>query len=278
MSALLDKLIEIFGTEQVAAVTRAIIISLLGVGAALFIPKRIKWTQIPPQRLFVLRKSFQYGVFVLTLLGVLHELGFDLGVLLGAAGIFTVAIGFASQTAASNLISGLFLMGEQPFGVGDTIRVAEVTGEVLSIDLLSVKIRTFDNLLVRIPNETMIKTNVTNLTRFPVRRLDMQIGVAYDSNISRVREVLFGVAEANPVCMQEPKPILIFLGYGDSSLNFQFSVWTATENFLELRNSMHQLVKEAFDREEIEIPFPHRVMVFPSGTPPAQRTSSAQLS
>jgi hypothetical protein len=89
--------------------------------------------------------------------GALHQAGLKLGVLPGAAGILTVAIGFASQTSASNLISGLFVIAERPFVVGDIIRVAETTGEVLSVDLLSVKIRTFDNLYVRIPNEGIIR-------------------------------------------------------------------------------------------------------------------------
>ena len=83
-----------------------------------------------------------------------------------AAGLLTVALGFAAQTSASNLISGLFLLGERPFVVGDVIRLASgITGEVVGIDLLSVKIRTFDNLLVRVPNETLLKSELTNLTR-----------------------------------------------------------------------------------------------------------------
>jgi len=106
-----------------------------------------------------------------------------MGLLLGAAGILTVAPGFASQTSASNLVSGLFMIAEHPFGVGDTIRLGSIAGEVPSIDLLSVNLRTPDNLYVRIPNETMIKSEITNLTRFPIRRLDLEIGVAYKENL-----------------------------------------------------------------------------------------------
>src|SRR5690606_3033117 len=128
-------------------------------------------------------------------------LGFSLSVLLGAAGVLSVALGFASQTSASNLISGLFLIGEQPFQLGDTIKVGNTTGEVLSIDLLSVKLRTFDNLYVRIPNESLIKSEMTNLTRFPIRRFDLLIGVAYKENISQVRQIMQNVADNNPLCM-----------------------------------------------------------------------------
>jgi small-conductance mechanosensitive channel len=221
-----------------------------------------------PQRIMILRRVTFYGVAGLFAASALMELGFDLGVLLGAAGILTVALGFASQTSASNVISGLFLLGERPFAVGDVIRVNGTTGEVLSVDLLSVKLRTFDNLFVRIPNETMIKSEVTNLRRFPIRRVDLMVGVAYKEDLRKVRDVLMEVADRNPVCLEEPAPIIIFQGYGDSSINHQFSVWAATENFLELRNSIPLDIKEAFDEHGIEIPFPHRTLYTGAETDP----------
>lgn len=209
-----------------------------------------------------------YLVLLVFMVMGLNAIGFNLGVLIGAAGILSVAIGFASQTSASNIISGLFLVAERPFSVGDLIRVETTTGEVLSIDLLSVKLRTFDNLFVRIPNETLIKSEVTTLTRFPIRRIDLAIGVAYKEDIKNVRKVLERVADANPLCLDEPKPIFVFLGFGESSLDMQFSVWVKRENFLALKNSIHEEIKEAFDDEGIEIPFPHRSLYTGSVTEP----------
>ncbi len=206
----------------------------------------------------MVRRGSYYLILVLFLISALHQLGFNLSVLLGAAGILSVAIGFASQTSASNVISGLFLITERPFTVGDVIRIGTTAGEVLSIDLLSVKLRTFDNLYVRIPNETLIKSEVTNLTRFPIRRLDLMLGVAYKEDIKKVRQVLDNVAEANPLCLEEPKPLFIFSGFGESSLDLQFSVWAKRENFLDLKNSIQIEIKEAFDANDIEIPFPQR--------------------
>jgi small-conductance mechanosensitive channel len=219
------------------------------------------------QQLLMARIAAYLVLLVFIVMG-LNAIGFNLGVLIGAAGILSVAIGFASQTSASNIISGLFLVAERPFSVGDLIRVGTTTGEVLSIDLLSVKLRTFDNLFVRIPNETLIKSEVTTLTRFPIRRIDLAIGVAYKEDIKQVRKVLERVAQANPLCLDEPKPIFVFLGFGESSLDMQFSVWVKREKFIDLKNSIHEEIKEAFDAEGIEIPFPHRSLYTGSVTEP----------
>lgn len=228
---------------------------LAGMGAV-----RIFGDKTDAHQTMILRRITFYVVFLLFTISAIHTLGFDLGVLLGAAGILTVAIGFASQTSASNLISGLFLLGEKPFAVGDIIRVGTTTGEVLSIDLLSVKLRTFDNLFVRLPNETMIKSEITNLQRFPIRRLDLQVGVAYKEDMRTVRDTLISVADANPLCLEEPRPLIIFQGFQDSALGFQLSAWTRSVNFLELRTKLPTEIKEAFDATGIEIPFPHRTL------------------
>ncbi len=229
---------------------------------------RLGTRRMSPHHSTLLRRAVYYVVLALFLVSALHQLGFNLGVLLGAAGILTVAIGFASQTSASNLISGLFLIAEKPFGIGDVIRVGDTTGEVLSVDLLSVKLRTFDNLYVRIPNESLIKTEMVNLTKFPIRRFDLLLGVAYRSDIERVRELLLAVARDNPLSLEEPQPLFIFLGFGDSAINLQFSVWAKRENFIELRNSIQCEIKRAFEAADIEIPFPQRTVGMLSESPP----------
>ena len=208
------------------------------------------------QRVLAERLIF-WGLMALFAVSALNQLGFQLGVLLGAAGVLTVAIGFASQTSAANVISGLFIIGEGAITVGDLITVGDVTGEVLSIDWLSIKVRTFDNLYVRIPNESFVKSNVTNLSRFPIRRADIMIGIAYHEDIGHARNVLMRVADRNPLCLDQPEPMIIMRGFGDSSIDLQFSVWALRENFLPMRNAMQEEIKQAFDAAGIEIPFPH---------------------
>lgn len=219
-------------------------------------------------QLLLAQRLGYYTIIAIFLVSALNQFGVNLGVILGAAGILSVALGFASQTSASNIISGLFLLGEKPFGVGDVITVGSKTGEVLSIDLLSVKLRTFDNLYVRIPNETIIKSEVTTLTRFPIRRFDLQVGVAYKEDLEKVKQVLLEVADDYNLCLEDPEPLYILQGFGESSINIQFSVWTKRENFLPFKNGIIERVKKAFDEHGIEIPFPHRTLYTGSQTIP----------
>ncbi len=258
-------------TERLVALLRAVIVLVVGLAlarTAAAMVTRVARKRTGRQEVMVLRRLTFYPLAALVILGVLNELGFHLGVLMGAAGLLTVALGFASQTSASNLISGLFLLVERPFVIGDIIRVEGISGEVLSIDLLSVKLRAFNNTFVRVPNETIIKTQVSNLTHFPIRRFDLMLGVAYKESLPRVRELLAGVAERNPLCLVEPAPMYIFKGFGDSALELQFSVWTMKENYLELHNSIPEEIKAAFDAAGIEIPFPHRSLYAGSASQP----------
>lgn len=262
---------ELLSTERVLSLLRAIVTFIVGLVVARLVARgigRLAQKQVDAQQTMLAKRLSFYIVMSLVLISVLGQLGINLSVLLGAAGILSVAIGFASQTSASNLISGLFLMAERPFVVGDWVHIEDVYGIVLSIDLLAVKIRLFDNSLVRIPNESIIKQRLTNLTHFPIRRIDIKIGVAYKEDMKRVKKVLFGVADCNPQCLDEPKPQFMYDGYGDSALELRFCVWTTKESFVALKNAIRIEIKEAFDREGIEIPFPHRTLYSGSVTDP----------
>lgn len=267
----MDSLWQYLADERAWNLVRALLLVVVGFAVARLISAlagRLLGARLTVPQVALIRRIAFYLLLALFVTSALRELGFSLATLLGAAGIFSVALGFASQTSASNFVSGLFLMVEKPFGIGDVVRIGNTTGEVLSIDLLSVKLRTFDNLYVRIPNESILKSESTTLTRFPIRRADLLVGVAYKEDIDRVRDVLMTVADLNPLCLEEPKPLFIFQGFGDSAVNIQFSVWAKRENFLELKNSIQTEIKQAFDKAGIEIPFPHRSLYAGSITDP----------
>ena len=137
-----------------------------------------------------------------------------------------------------------------------------------NIGVLSVKLRTFDNKMVRIPNETIIKSDVTNVTRFPIRRVDIIVGVAYKEEIARVRQILLEIAEHNPLCLNGPEPTVVFSDFGSSSLDLKLLIWVEKSQWMTLKNRIMEEIKIAFDREGIEIPFPHLSLYTGSETKP----------
>ncbi len=228
---------------------------------AVFVIRRIlkKWLEkrLSAQALMLILRTFTYSCSMILIVMLLKEMGFNLSALLGAAGVAGIAIGFAAQTSLSNLISGIFLLWEKPFKIGDLVNFESQSGIIYSMELLAVNIRTFDNRLIRIPNENLVKGTFVNVTRFPIRRHDLTVGVAYKEDIATVTRILKEVADLNPACLDEPEPVVIFQRFADSSLEFLLGVWCAKEDYLKLRNSIPREVKERFDKEGIEIPFPH---------------------
>ncbi len=268
---LLESLQSLFTPDGARVLLRASVVLLAGLPLTFLLSR---WTRLwvgkrySAQHGMVTGKVVFYAGILIVGVSVLQEFGFSLTPLLGAAGILGIAIGFASQTSVSNIISGFFLMAEQPFVVDDVVQVGDVTGRILSVDMISVKIRTFDNRFVRIPNETLVKSQLINLTRFAIRRVDINVGVAYKEDVARVREILFQVAKDHPGVLMEPEPQFHFLDYGQSSLDLLFGVWTRTENLFRIRNELREEIKKRFDAEGIEIPYPHRTLYTGAVTEP----------
>ncbi len=208
------------------------------------------------QTTMLVKKAIRYTGFVVASMTLFSRLGIDLSALLGAAGIAGIAIGFAAQTSVSNIISGLFLISEKPFGIGDGVQIGDVSGLVQSIDLMSVKIQTYDNRFIRVPNETLIKSNVINVTRFPIRRFDLWVGVDYSSDLEKVKNILLEVARDNLFALDNPEPIIVFDKFDASSINIMLGVWFEKNDFINVKNTLFIDVKKRFDAEGIRIPFP----------------------
>lgn len=234
-----------------------IVMAVIAIQTTAFVVKRSIVHRLSKQSVMIVNRIIVYTGYILLIFMVLKELKFDITALFGAAGVVGIVIGIASQTSIGNIISGFFLVSEKSFELGDIVRIGDKSGTVYSIDLLSIKIRTYDNLLLRIPNQTVISNELINVTRFPIRRLDINVGVAYKEDLRRVIDVLKEVARKNPLCLEEPEPLVLVQTFGTSSVDLLFAVWFEKQNYRDVKNSMMIEIKEAFDREGIEIPFPH---------------------
>lgn len=249
-----------FNTHTLEKLIKVLIILAVGttiIYLAIAIIKKVLPARWSRQRKMIINRTIQYTGFIILVLIVISEMNINLTPIFGAAGIIGLVIGVASQTSIGNIVSGFFLISEKSFEIGDIIKIDDKTGTVFSIDLLSVKIRTPDNLLVRIPNQTVISTELTNLTRFPIRRVEIAVRVAYKEDLSKIKSIIENVAENNPLCLDEPAPMVIMQNFGESGIEFLVYVWAERANFLTVKNSIFQDIKEAFEKEKIEIPFPH---------------------
>ena len=200
-------------------------------------------------------KFVKYIFYISVVVYVLGLFGVKLSAIWGAAGIAGVAIGFAAQTSVSNVISGLFVLTERSLKVGDTIIVNGITGVVDTISLLSVRVHTFDNQMVRIPNSTIINSNLTNNSYHDKRRITLGVSISYDADMKTALEVLEKAPALCPTVLEEPAPAVWFDGFGESGIDMTVAAWFKPENFLQTKNDLFIAIKKVLDEAQIEIPF-----------------------
>ena len=234
------------------------VVGMIVLRMTVVIVRRILKRRTTAQVAMLVTKGINYvGIAVIVTL-VLVELGVNLAPIIGAAGIVGLAVGIASQASLSNIISGLFLVSEKPFQVGDVIKTGDTVGVVDSIDLLSVKLRTFDNLFVRVPNERLANAQLTNITRYPIRRLDISVPVSYTEDLRRVESVLRELVEAEPLCLNEPAPIVLFSEFRDTGATVLLGVWFQKSDFIAVKNRIFTAIVARFQEEGIDIPVGYR--------------------
>lgn len=191
-----------------------------------------------PHASMVVGKVIRYGGAVVLALLVAETLGWDLTALLATAGVVGVAVGFASQTSLSNVIAGVFLLVDRPFEVGDTVEVGGHEGIVLEITLLSTRIRTFDNLVVRWPNEVVLKERITNYSRLPVRRLQLVVRLPAEVDVRPVRDALLAAVRATPLVLVEPPPEVRLRDLDSNGVTLLVRTWHEPDAFPDGRDAV----------------------------------------
>lgn len=249
---------EFITPDRISLVIRVALILIIGIPLVKLIRKltrKLVENKLSPQSEVLIVRMVYYASSLILIVTVLHEFGFKLSALLGAAGVLGVAIGFASQTSISNIISGIFLISEKPFEIGDFIKVGNCEGTIHSIDLLSIKLNTPDNRFIRVPNETMIKSEVINYHRYPVRRVNLEFPVSFETDLEPFLALLRDVADQATLSLKDKKPFISITGFGDSGYSILFGVWCNSTDFFALRDELIILLKESFTKNNIEIPF-----------------------
>lgn len=215
---------------------------------------------IDPEIQEAIAVSMQFLLTGIGLIIILQGLGFDVSSLAIVASVLGVGIGFGLQNLANSFISGLVIVFERPIRVGDFINLGELAGTVERIGARSTEIRTLDYITIIVPNSDLLQSRVINWSHgHPVSRLHVPFGVAYGSNIRRVRTSVLEAAKVHPEILRYPQPQVWFQGFGDSSLDFDLLVWIREPPHKErIRSDLYYLVEANLRRYQIEIPFPQR--------------------
>ncbi len=201
-------------------------------------------------------KLVRWGVLALVFLGVLGFFGVEtasFAVVLGAAGL---AIGLAFQGTLSNFASGVMLLTFRPFKVGDVVNAGGVLGKVDEIELFTTRIDTFDNRRFILPNSSIFGATIENISHHPIRRVDVNVGVAYDADIDQTREVLRSAIDSLDTVLADPEPAVALLELGGSSVDWVCRAWVNAADFWPTKDALTRAVKMKLDAADISIPFP----------------------
>ncbi len=203
--------------------------------------------------------------YVLALFGLLiglSAIGLELTSLTVLIGALGVGVGFGLQNVVNNFVSGLILLFERPFQIGDRVEVGGTAGRVTEIGARSTTIITNDNIAIVVPNSKFIEDDLINWSLAGDRRVrfKLRVGVSYGSEPREIERLLLGIAASNPEVLKEPAPAVVFLGFGESSLDFELRVWTATlyDRPNAFKSTLYFAIWERFKQQRIEIPFPQR--------------------
>ena len=227
---------------------------------------------VHPGRAISISTLTRYAMLIIGFVLATAALGFDANRFTLLAGAFGVGIGFGLQTIVNNFISGIILLTEQPVQVGDAIAMGDIVGEIQRIGIRSSTVRTWQGAEVIIPNADLISEQVTNWTRSDRRRrIEIDVGVAYGTDPHRVLEILLDIMGEVEGILEDPSPNIIFVGFGESSLDFQARAWTDEfDQFTRVKSRLGIRIIDALQEAGVEIPFPQRDLHLRSSDIPSE--------
>ena len=213
----------------------------------------------------IITKVVYYLIVTVAVLFVLSAVGIDPSGLLVAGGIAGIVFGFASKSIVGNLVSGLFLLFERPVSIGEQVSIAGVSGFVEDINILSTTIRKYDGLYVRMPNETVFTSNITNLVSHVARRFEYLVGIRYSDDADQAIKIINRVIDNQTFALREPAPQAFVDNLGDNSVNIMVRVWAPVSEWYSLKMKLLWMLKTALEDNGIEIAFPQRVVWLANG-------------
>jgi small conductance mechanosensitive channel len=223
---------------------------------------QLKRREVDPELTLLIGQITRWGIVVLGIMLALEQVDFDLSAFLAGLGILGFTVGFAIQDVSKNFIAGLLLLLQQPFDIGDNVELAGYDGTVVTVDLRATLMRTFDGKHLLIPNADVFTNAIINYSQSSRRRIQLIAGVSYDSDLDVVEEkALATISQINGV-LEEPAPAVVFENFGESSVDFSLYYWVDADSpgVWGGTNAGVKAIKAAFEKADIDMPYPIRVI------------------
>jgi small-conductance mechanosensitive channel len=209
---------------------------------------------------FTMLRLSHYVVMVVGAIVAFQFVGVDLTGLAVIFGLLSVGIGLGLQNVTSNFVAGLILLFERPIEIGDRVTIGGTVGDVVAINIRSTTICTLNNISIIVPNSEFVSSRVVNWTHGdPTVRLDLPVGVSYDSDLDTVVKALREVADENNKLLKDPQPEIFFASFGDSSWNLELRVWLSDlAHYYQIHSEINSAIVRKFRKLGVEIPYPQR--------------------
>lgn len=249
----------------------AIIVAVIIAKIAALYLKRALADRIDRGELDKLIKVIQIGIIFFGVWFALPSFNLDIGQLLVIGGTAGLIIAFASQKIVSNLGSGMFLLIERPVKIGDNIRIGSISGTVYQIRVLSTILKTSEGIYVRVPNEQVFTSDITNYVASPARRLEYRINIGHREDVEGVNRAIMALLSEHPFVLKNPEPSVSVAGLSESGIEIMVRMWAPSMVWDSLQTEMLGKIKQLLDKMGVEIPLPQRVIRYTDVQPREDR-------
>jgi small-conductance mechanosensitive channel len=269
MQTVFDNLVTIFQNwwqnfmEHLPQIIIGVLILLISIYLARLLSTLVKKAlenrpKSDPETIVLLGRLTNWSMIILGIILAFQQAGIEISAFLTGLGIIGFTVGFALQDVSKNFIAGILLLMQQPFDIGDAIEVSNHSGAVIEINLRDTVLKTWDGLIVSIPNGDVFTSPITNYSRANPRRITLDVGVSYESDLKEVQKIALETLSTLPEILEDPTPIVSIHSFGDTTINLSMYYWLDTQKtgYLDAQTAGITAIKEAFEKNNIELPFP----------------------
>ncbi len=214
-------------------------------------------TKLPDLTVHFLTNFLSIFLYVIVFLAFLKSLSFDVdSYIVGISAVVGLVLGLGMQDTLTNLTAGVCIATIRPIDMGENVTLNGQTGKVKAVGIMSTDLLTPDNQLITIPNKLVWGNSIINMTRMPTRRVSVDVGISYSSDLEKAIKIALDLTKRNPLILQDPEPAVTIIELATSSVNLQLRAWTKTGDLGSVKDTLTAGIFEAYRKERIEMPFP----------------------